>query len=137
MIVKERTVRVYDTDSAGLIFYANIFRFAHAVLEEFFKMVGTPIKEIFDKYEMMPVAIKAQAEYLKPIRLGTQLTIQLSVKRITKSTFTLKYDFFNENSDHVAIVINKHATISTETGSSIRIPIELFSQLKKHLVQTN
>lgn len=126
-------VRIFDTDPAGLIFFANIFRISHIVFEEFLNKNNISITDLMLKLKLFPVAVHSEADYLKGIHLGDLLIIRANVTKITKSTFIMQYIFYRDDSEPVAIVKSRHAAISPDTGHSIRLPEILLSVLKKYL----
>lgn len=79
-------VRVYyeDTDAAGIVYYANYFRFLERGRTEFLRALG------HDQHAMMNEGIafavrSASAEFLKPAKLDDLLTVETAIASLGKA----------------------------------------------------
>lgn len=79
-------LRVYyeDTDAAGIVYYANYFRFLERGRTEFLRAFG------HDQHAMMKEGIafavrSASAEFLKPAKLDDLLTVETAIQSLGKA----------------------------------------------------
>ena len=82
-------VRVYyeDTDAAGIVYYANYFRFIERGRTELLRSLG------HDQHELMREGIafavrSASAEFLKPAKLDDLLTVETTVVSLGRAQVT-------------------------------------------------
>lgn len=90
-------VRVYyeDTDTAGIVYYANYFRFMERGRSEFLRAIGVAQPDRMPGRSGDPVSFvvrRAAAEYFAPARLGDLLEVQTRVQRVTGATLTMRQD---------------------------------------------
>ena len=79
-------VRVYyeDTDAAGIVYYANYFRFIERGRTELLRSLG------HDQHALMQQGIafavrSASAEFLKPAKLDDLLTVETAVAKLGRA----------------------------------------------------
>lgn len=84
--MSETIVRVYyeDTDAAGIVYYANYFRFLERGRTEFLRSLG------HDQHALMQEGIafavrSASAEFLKPARLDDLLTVETAIAALGRA----------------------------------------------------
>ncbi len=118
-----RMIQLRDTDATGVLYFADQFKIALETLEFFLKKSGTSLGIIIDKENFLLPIVHAESDYLAPLRVGDEVEITLSVKKIGTSSFTLHYAFHDkEKQIPVGSVSIVHVTVSKETKKSIPIP---------------
>lgn len=80
-------VRIYyeDTDSGGVVYYANYLKFLERCRTEWLRQVGFDQSVLMQDPGIAFVVRSVNLEYLKPARLDDLLTVSLEVERITRS----------------------------------------------------
>lgn len=79
-------LRVYyeDTDAAGIVYYANYFRFIERGRTEFLRALGHDQNTLMQ--EGVAFAVRsASAEFLKPARLDDLLTVETAVASLGRA----------------------------------------------------
>ena len=94
MFTYRMQVRLKDTDATGVLYFAEQFKMAMDVFEEFLKERGAPFRQLLDSNYLMPV-VHAEADYLAPLMVGDELQIELGVAKIGTSSVTLIYTFYD------------------------------------------
>jgi YbgC/YbaW family acyl-CoA thioester hydrolase len=97
-----RRVEFADTDVAGIVHFANYFRFLEAAEHEFFRSLGIRLHGASDGRMFGWARVHASCDYLRPARYPDLLEIHLVVREKTRSA--LRYDgtihvVEDENSD--------------------------------------
>lgn len=91
----ETTVRLHDTDAAGVLFFGHLFRHLHDAYESFMASLGYPLPALIapaDDRQPLPLPIvHAQADYLRPVRHGERLRLCLTVAEVRTRSFALEY----------------------------------------------
>lgn len=84
------TLRVYyeDTDLAGIVYYANYFKFIERARSEWVRGLG--IDQVAMKAEGQVFAVsRVEADYLSPARFDDVLVIETEVSRMTPARAVL------------------------------------------------
>jgi len=131
MLVTHNTVRMYDTDMAGVIFFANQFRYVHDAIEELFAKEGLNFQELFHTSPFIFVMVHVEADYFKPLILGDHLSIHLTVDHIGTSSVTFKFEIYRKD-ELVGTAKTTQVCLSKKAGSPIPIPEPFLSKLKQY-----
>ena len=80
-------VKVYyeDTDSGGVVYYANYLRFLERARTEALVSLGYSNKKIKDKFGAFIIVKSCNIEYKKSAHLEDELNIRSFIKSITKN----------------------------------------------------
>ena len=124
-------VYFYDADTAGIIFYASIFKYVHAAYEDFLRSLSTERNFFFDRDYILPI-MHAEADYVRPIRVGDELKIEVSVSLLKNSSFEITYRFYREN-QFTALAKTVHVCVLKEKFEKIELPKDFQEKLKAHL----
>ena len=84
-------VRMHDTDMAGILYFARLFRFAHDALEEFIEAQGYSFEMMFHGDHFVFVIVHCEADYLASLKVGDKLTVHLTIDHIGNTSFTIYY----------------------------------------------
>jgi len=86
-----RRVEFSETDMAGIVHYANFFRYMETAEHAFFRSIGFSIVTTeFEPHLGWP-RVHASCDYIQPLRFEDQVEIHLSVRE--KRSKALTYDF--------------------------------------------
>lgn len=82
--VKHHPVRVYyeDTDTAGIVYYANYLRFIERGRTEFLRELGYSQKQIAEETGLAFAVRSVAAEYLMPARLDDELVVASRIESL-------------------------------------------------------
>ena len=99
-LLLEKKVKFGDCDSAGVIHFHNLLRWAHESWEESMEIYGINLKEIFpsmkyDTKKIFPI-INCEANFLYPIELGDKLKINILPKKINNHLFEVNISFYKD-----------------------------------------
>ena len=132
MITNKRRINFFDCDPAGILFYGNIFFFFHSAYEELISSFNLKINYWQNDEFVVPI-IKSTADYLKPLRYGDELTIEVRATELRESSFELNYKCSNQSGDVCAEVSTVHVLIDKKTWQKKELTPELKDGLKHHL----
>lgn len=90
MFTIKRKINFFDCDPAGIIFYSRIFEFCHSAYEQM--IYGFNLKENYWMNEdyVVPI-IHSESEYVKPIKYGDEISVNVQVSQLKNSSFELTY----------------------------------------------
>ncbi len=123
-------VRLHHTDAAGVIFFSNLFVFAHECYESFIEQTKSLASFLQEGQYMAPV-VHAKADYLLPIGLSQTLNIEMTLKSIGTTSFEIDYIILNENNETAAKAKTVHVVLDAKTKKSIEIPQMIRDILEK------
>ena len=136
-LILKRKVRFGDCDSAGVIHFHNLLRWAHESWEESIDIYGIPHKDIFPdafshKTKIIFPIVNCEANFLSPIKIGDLLTINILPKNINNNLFQVNTFFFKEG---INVAEGKiiHCTIDIDSKLKVTLP----DQLEKWIEASN
>ena len=127
----DTTVKLHDTDAAGLLFYGNQFKITHDAYEAFLESIGCPLLWIIDESSFFLPIVHAEADYHLPLAVGDKLTIELTVDSISAHSFVVEYKLTNEKQALAGRVSTVHVSIDKKTRKKIILPEKLKTNLQK------
>ena len=127
-LIFERKIKFGDCDSAGVIHFHNLFRWAHESWEESMEIYGINLNEIFpslkyDAKKIFPI-INCEANFSHPIELGDQLKIEILPKKINNHLFEIN-TFFYKDKLIVAKAKLIHCAVDYANRKKVYIPESL------------
>ena len=129
-------IKVYyeDTDSGGVVYYANYLKFLERARTEALFSIGYSNKKIKEKFNSLIIVKSCSIDYKKSANLEDELKIRSFVKSITKTSF-----FMNQiiSRDEEIIVDAKiHLVFVNKNGRPVKIPDEIYSQFKPYFCES-
>lgn len=113
------TVRLHDTDAAGVLFFAHLFRHAHDAYEGFMASIGQPLDGLIRADCQLPL-VHAEADYLQPMHHGEAIRVVVVLAVLGETSFTLDYRFEDASSDLRARVRTVHVHLADRGGGNGR-----------------
>ncbi len=128
MVIPARYRVIYgDTDTMGVVYYANYLRFFELGRNEYLRARGLTYREVEAGGLMLPVA-EARCRYLKPARYDDLLTVETRVTRARGARVVFAYALRDEEGDLLAEGETEHAAVGAG-GRPRRLPAELLETL--------
>tara|TARA_B110001452_G_C14912737_1_gene319039 strand:- start:43 stop:465 length:423 start_codon:yes stop_codon:yes gene_type:complete len=129
-------IKVYyeDTDSGGVVYYANYLKFLERARTEALFSIGFSNKKIQEKFNSLIIVKSCNIEYKKSAHLEDELKIRSFVKSISKTSF-----FMNQiiSLDEDIIVDAKvHLVFINKDGKPVKIPEQIYSKFKPYFCDT-
>ena len=122
-VIKEYyTIKLHDTDAAGVLFFANQFKIVHDIYEQFLARIGSSFRERITAGDFYIPIVHAEADFLQPLQVGDTVEITLSVTEVGNSSFTLAYQLIDLDGWVVGNVETIHVTIDPQTKEKTDLP---------------
>lgn len=131
MFVATNHVRMHDTDMAGILFFANQFRWAHDALEDWMKEEGISFQELFTESAYSFVIVHCEADFLAPSQVGDELEVQLHIAHIGASSFTVHYSIFNQKGVAIGTCQTVHCCLKMPERKKAPLPPPFRKRLEK------
>ena len=88
-----RIVEFGDTDMAGIVHFANFFRFMEAAEHALLRSMGLSVVMEIDGGKYGLPRVSASCDYLRPARFGDELTVEVTVVKLGRSSVSYAFDF--------------------------------------------
>ena len=119
-----------DTDSGGVVYYANYLKFLERARTEALFSIGFSNNKIKENFNSLIIVKSCNIEYKKSAHLEDELTVRSFVKSITKTSF-----FMNQiitKADDIIVEAQVHLVFVNTDGKPVKIPDEIYSKFKPY-----
>src|SRR5947209_1962199 len=89
-----RRIEFADTDMAGIVHFANFFRFMEAAEVEFLRSRGLSVVMIWEKQKLSFPRVAASCDYLRPVRFEDVVEITVGLQKLGGKSVTYAFEFF-------------------------------------------
>ena len=119
-----------DTDSGGVVYYANYLKFLERARTEALFSIGYSNNKIQQEFNSLIIVKSCNIEYKKPAYLENELTIRSFVKSITKTSFFMNQIITRNN--EVVVEAQIHLVFVNKDGKPKKIPEQIYSKFKPY-----
>ena len=140
-LILKRKVRFGDCDSAGVMHFHNIFRWAHESWEQSIDIYGIPYQDVFpDPYSrenkiILPI-VNCEASFLSPLKIGDLLSIKIKPKKINNHLFKIN-TFFYKDEIKVAEVTIIHCSLDGDSKLKVKLNDQIERWIEASNINTN
>jgi acyl-CoA thioester hydrolase len=129
-------LKVYyeDTDSGGVVYYANYLKYLERARTESLFSIGFSNKKIQNQFNSFIVVKSCNIEYKKPAYLEDELLVRSFVKSITKTSFFMNQIISKEES--IIAESKVHLVFINKEGKPVKIPNDIYSKFKPYFCDT-
>lgn len=131
----KKTITFREADPAGIMFFGNIFAFAHDAFEEFIVAAGYTWKEWFGSREYIIPLRHTESNFLAPFEPGETYDVTVSVASFGETSFKMKYVYTKGDRTH-AIVTMVHSVLDGKSKQKTALPAVMKSRLEPYLEST-
>ena len=124
-------IRVYyeDTDSGGIVYYANYLRFAERARSEMLRLLGIESGKLMQEEGLIVAVKKCSIDFLQSARLDDLLLVKTRLIKISGASIRINQTVTKDELDLVYMDL-KLASISLE-GRPLRLPLRIRNQLEE------
>ena len=129
-------LKVYyeDTDSGGVVYYANYLKFLERARTEALYSIGYSNKKVKDDFGSLIIVKSCNIEYKKSAYLEDELTIRSFVKSISKTSFSMS-QIITRGDDKIVDAHIQLVFVDTK-GKPKKIPEEIYSKFRPYFCDT-
>ena len=129
-------LKVYyeDTDSGGVVYYANYLKFLERARTEALFSIGFSNKKIQEEFDALIIVKSCNIEYKKSAFLEDELTIRSFVKSITKTSFFMNQIITKD--EKIIVEAQVHLVFINKNGKPIKIPEDIYLKFKPYFCDT-
>ena len=129
-------VKIYyeDTDSGGVVYYANYLKFLERARSEIIYSLGLTNKKLLTDHNTLIIVKSCNIEYKKSAYLEDELKVRSFVKSISKTSFFMNQIITKE--EDVIVEAQVHLVFVNNDGKPVKIPEEIYSKFKPYFCDT-
>ena len=124
------TLKIYyeDTDSGGVVYYANYLKFIERARTEMINKLGFTLTTLLKEHDRLFLVKKIECDYIESCKLEDTLNVQSKVLVLKNASFVLEQNLLKQNkiifrSKIMMVCVNSQ-------GAPSKIPNELHSLMK-------
>ena len=138
-------LKVYyeDTDSGGVVYYANYLKFLERARTEALVSIGFSNKKVKEQFNSLIIVKSCNIEYKKPAHLEDELNVRSFVKSVTKTSFFMNQiitkrdeivvEAKNKDLDKVSLVVSNNM----QNAVKLDVPLYVNTKLNTSLANFN
>lgn len=100
-----RRVQFSETDLAGIVHFANFFRYMEEAEHAFYRSLGFSVHKMVGQEGDEPVGwprVHASADYRKPLKFEDEFVVELKVAALGAKTIDYEFGFLGEGDELLA-----------------------------------
>jgi 1,4-dihydroxy-2-naphthoyl-CoA hydrolase len=125
--IHHRTVRLADTDAAGVVYFARTLSICHEAYEEALAAAGIDLVTLLGAADLIVPIVKSEAEYLRPLRVRDRLRLTATPEPLSENSFAIRFEIVRLGPpDKVAArVRTEHVCTSPSKRERVALPAPL------------
>jgi YbgC/YbaW family acyl-CoA thioester hydrolase len=88
-----RRVEFHDTDMAGIVHFANFFRYMESAEHEFLRSIGHDVHRVDGGIASGWPRVSASCDYRRPARFGEVLVVRVFLDEIRRRSVRYRFEF--------------------------------------------
>ncbi len=127
----EWPVRIYyeDTDSGGVVYYANYLRFMERARTEWLRALGFEQDQLIEEQGVIFAVRSVSVDYLRPARFNDALLVISEVVRVRGASIDFRQTIWRAD-EQLTRGLVRVAALDAATMAPHRLPFKLLDQLK-------
>lgn len=130
MYILSKTIHLHDTDAAGRLYFAQLFRLAHEGYEAFISNLGFSVRDILKGGRFALPIVRAEADYKLPLSVGDEIALEIRPMRVGQSSFTVLCRITHQGRT-AGRVKTVHVAVEAKKGGKCELPVRLRRALLK------
>ena len=119
-----RTIRLADTDAAGVVYFAKLLSICHEAYEDVLEKAGIGLRSFLEDSALAIPIVHGEIDFFGPLFCGDQLAIELIPQQIDENSFEVAYQVlsypFSENC--LARALTRHISINPVNRRRLPLP---------------
>ena len=127
-------VRIYyeDTDSGGIVYYANYLKYAERARTEFLRELGIESRQIMETMGIGLAVRRCHVEYVSPAKLDDLVAVETTLQKVGRVSMELRQVIRRDTLDLVQMDI-KLGSINFDSGRPSALPKDMKAALEKRM----
>lgn len=123
-------VRIYyeDTDSGGVVYYANYLKFMERARTEWLRAAGFEQDELIEKNNVIFAVRSVRIDYLSPARFNEELLVTTTVIKKGKASITVEQTI-KRNETVICRAEIKIASLNANDFTPVAMPQNIYNKI--------
>lgn len=136
--IYQRTIRLADTDAAGVIYFTSGLSICHEAYENALQDWGVDLNQLLQGGEFSLPIVRAEIDFLRPVFWGDRLQIELFSKLGGESRLDLFYEAYKVDLPAQPVMTAKtvHLSIHPQTRQQCPLPPMLREAISALTIRT-
>jgi acyl-CoA thioester hydrolase len=124
-------IRVYyeDTDSGGVVYYANYLRFLERARTEWLRALGFGQAELATRYQVVFVVRAVSIDFIKPSLFDDSLQVTVELVKVSASQILVAQRVMRDGEELVAAEV-RVVCVNTAKFKPVRIPQAIMTKIR-------
>ena len=129
-------LKVYyeDTDSGGVVYYANYLKYLERARTEALFSIGFSNKKVQEQFGSLIIVKSCNIEYKKSVFLEDELTIRSFVKSVTKTSLLMNQII--TKGKEIVVESQVRLVFVNKDGKPVKIPEDIYTKFKPYFCDT-
>ncbi len=129
-------VKIYyeDTDSGGVVYYANYLKFFERARTEALFTIGLSNLKIKAEFNCLIIVKSCNIEYKKSAYLEDNLTIKSFISSVTKTSFVMDQTIYKD--DLLIVDAKTHLVFVNTIGKPTKIPDIVLNNFEPYILKS-
>lgn len=132
MFIYKKKINFFDCDPAGILFYARVYELCHSAYEALIESFSL-IEDYWKNETYIVPIISSEASYLKPVKYGEEILVEVKVSQLKQSSFELRYDCKNGKGESCAKVTTVHVFVDKSSWAKTEMNKEIKKFFEKYM----
>lgn len=119
------TIKLHETDAAGLLFFSHQFKLIHDAYESLLEEIGFGFAVLIREKDFFLPIIHAESDYKAPVFVGDRIVIQVRVEKIGTTSFIFAYILLDTQGSVVGTARTVHVTTDKKTREKVPLPPDM------------
>ncbi len=126
-------LRVYyeDTDTAGIVYYANYLKFMERARTEWLRCLSFNQEQLRLEHGIVFAVTRLCIHYRRPARLDDQLSVSVQLQRIAAASFNLDQHIQRADGERLCAAQVRIACLDVAEMKPRKIPVFLLTELRR------
>ncbi|MBC8519651.1 MAG: tol-pal system-associated acyl-CoA thioesterase [Gammaproteobacteria bacterium] len=127
-------VRIYyeDTDSGGVVYYANYLKYMERARTEWLRFLGFEQDQMIEDEGVIFAVRSVTVDYNSPARFNDELEVVTSSQKVGKASISLRQDIYRSGEKRpLCSGAVKIASLNSETFKPVPLPEKLYKKIQK------
>jgi len=128
------SVRVYyeDTDSGGVVYYANYLKYMERARTEWLRSLGFEQNQMVEDEGVIFAVRSVTVDYNSPAYFNDELEVVTSSQKVGRASISLRQDIYRIGEENpLCGGIVKIASLHSETFKPVPLPEKLYKKIDK------
>jgi 1,4-dihydroxy-2-naphthoyl-CoA hydrolase len=118
-----RTIRLSDTDGAGVVYFASLLSICHEAYEASLETAEIDLKTFFRDPQIAIPIVHAEITFFHPLWSGDRLKIDLTPVQLSQTEFEITYKIFLSSPEAKSIAKAKTRHVCINPSTRRRVPL--------------